>query len=389
MTELFKKLFIKNYKDTENPTVRARYGVCAGILGIISNVLLFAVKLFADIISGSVAIVADAINNLSDFMTSIVTLVGFKLSSRPADKEHPFGHARIEYVTGLIVSIIILTIGIEIGRASIEKIISASATEFSITTCIILGSAILVKLLLAIIYKGLGKSINSEALFGMSQDSRNDTISTSIILISSIISMQFGISLDGYLGIFVALLIILSAISLVKNTIDPLLGTPPEKDFVKKIEHKIKEYPGILGIHDLVVHNYGPLKTFATVHIEVDARVDIMISHDLADNIERDFARDMNVHLVCHLDPLASDDEETNLLRANMKELLTNFDNKLSLHDFRVVQGIDHTNIIFDVVMPYGVKYTQQTIKDLVAEELKKYPKKYYAVIEFDSDFNG
>ncbi len=389
MSELFKKLFIKNYKDTENPAVRARYGVSAGILGIVANILLFAVKLFAGIISGSVAIIADAINNLSDFMTSIVTLVGFKLSSRPADKEHPYGHARIEYVTGLIVSVVILTIGIEIGRSSIEKIINATATDFSIITCIILGVAILVKLLLAIIYRGLGKSIDSEALYGMSKDSRNDVISTSVILLSSIACMQFGINLDGYLGVLVALLIIISAVSLIKETADPLLGTPPDREYVKKIEQKIKGYEGVIGIHDLVVHNYGPLKSFATVHIEVDGDVDIMVSHDLADNIERDFARDMNINLVCHLDPIAKNDEETNILREKMVKLIKGFDEKLNLHDFRVVHGIAHTNIIFDVVMPYGVDYTQQDIKNLVDGELKKLERQYYAVIEFDSDFNG
>lgn len=387
MSKLFKKLFIKNYQDVENPNVRASYGKSAGILGIIANVFLFAIKLFAGIITGSIAIIADAINNLTDFLTSIITLVGFKLSNAPADKEHPFGHARIEYITALLVSIFILTIGIEVGRTGIDKIINGSNTTFTITACIILAVSILTKLLLSIIFKDLGKSINSEALFAMSQDSRNDTISTFIILLSAIVSMKFNIYIDGYLSVAIAILIIISAISLIKSTISPLLGEPPKKEFIQQIEKKILSYDGIMGIHDLVVHNYGPLKTFATVHIEVDAKVDVMISHELSDNIERDFSKELNVFLVCHLDPIVTDDEETNMLKERITKLLINFDNRLNLHDFRLVHGVNHSNIIFDVLIPYDTKYDEDSIKYLVDEELKKYNKKYFAVIEFDRSF--
>lgn len=387
MSKLFKKLFIKNYQDVDNPNVRASYGKSAGILGIIANVFLFAIKLFAGIITGSIAIIADAINNLTDFLTSIITLVGFKLSNAPADKEHPFGHARIEYITALLVSIFILTIGIEVGRTGIDKIINGSNTTFTITACIILAVSILTKLLLSIIFKDLGKSINSEALFAMSQDSRNDTISTFIILLSAIVSMKFNIYIDGYLSVAIAILIIISAISLIKSTISPLLGEPPKKEFIQQIEKKILSYDGIMGIHDLVVHNYGPLKTFATVHIEVDAKVDVMISHELSDNIERDFSKELNVFLVCHLDPIVTDDEETNMLKERITKLLIGFDNRLNLHDFRLVHGVNHSNIIFDVLIPYDTKYDEESIKYLVDEELKKYNKKYFAVIEFDRSF--
>lgn len=387
MSKLFKKLFIKNYQNVENPSVRASYGKSAGILGIIANVFLFAIKLFAGIITGSIAIIADAINNLTDFLTSIITLVGFKLSNAPADKEHPFGHARIEYITALLVSIFILTIGIEVGRTGIDKIINGSTTTFTITACIILAVSILTKLLLSIIFKDLGKSINSEALFAMSQDSRNDTISTFIILLSAIVSMKFNIYIDGYLSVAIAILIIISAISLIKSTISPLLGEPPKKEFIQQIEKKILSYDGIMGIHDLVVHNYGPLKTYATVHIEVDAKVDVMISHELSDNIERDFSKDLNVFLVCHLDPIVTDDEETNMLKEKITKLLIGFDNRLNLHDFRLVHGVNHSNIIFDVLIPYDTKYDEDSIKYLVDEELKKYDKKYFAVIEFDRSF--
>lgn len=387
MSKLFKKLFIKNYQDVKNPIVRASYGKSAGILGIIANVFLFVIKLFAGIITGSIAIIADAINNLTDFLTSIITLVGFKLSNAPADKEHPFGHARIEYITALIVSIFILTIGIEVGRTGIDKIINGSSTTFTITACIILAVSILTKLLLSIIFKDLGKSINSEALFAMSQDSRNDTISTFIILASAIVSMKFNIYIDGFLSVAIAILIIISAISLIKSTISPLLGEPPKKEFIQEIEKKILSYDGIMGIHDLVVHNYGPLKTFATVHIEVDAKVDVMISHELSDNIERDLSKELNIFLVCHLDPIVTDDEETNMLKERITKLLISFDNRLNLHDFRLVHGVNHNNIIFDVLIPYDTKYDEDSIKYLVDEELKKFNKKYFAVIEFDRSF--
>lgn len=387
MITLFKKLFIKDYQDTTNPLVRARYGTAAGALGIVANIILFVGKFIAGLLSGSVAVIADAINNLSDFMTSIITLIGFKLSGKPADKEHPYGHARIEYITGLIVAFIILYIGIEVGKTAIDKIIAPSPTDFSLVTCIILGSAIIIKLFLAIIFKNLGKSINSDTLIAMSTDSRNDVISTFVVLVSAVVAIVFNVALDGYLGVCVAIFIIISAIKLIKETIDPLVGTPPEKDLVKKVEAKIRSYPQILGIHDLVIHNYGPSKIFATVHIEVDAQEDVMVSHELSDNIERDFFNEMNIFLVCHLDPIATNDPETNELKHKITTLLKDFDDALALHDFRIVQGTHHTNIIFDVVLQFDSKHTENEIKELVKKELSTYEKKYFAVIEFDRDY--
>lgn len=388
MTELFKKLFIKNYKDVSSPTVRASYGTAAGILGVVSNTFLFLIKLFAGILSGSIAVIADAVNSLSDFMTSIITLIGFKMSGRPADKEHPFGHARIEYVTSLIIACVIFFIGIETGRAAIEKIVSAETADFGIITCVILGASILIKLLLSRLYNGLAKSINSEALRAMGTDSRNDVISTFIVLVSAIVGIFTDLPIDGYLGIVVSVLVIFSAIGLIKETINPLIGTPPDKSLIYKIEEKLKNYPGVMDIHDLIVHSYGPTKTFATVHIEVDSNVDVMLSHDLSDNIERDFYRDMNILLVCHLDPVNANDAETCELKNDLAKLIKDFDSRLSLHDFRVVKGITHTNVIFDVLLPYGLaSNSEKEIKALVDEKLAGYDKKYYAVIEFDHDY--
>lgn len=388
MVNLFKKLFIKNYTDVKNPIVRATYGVVAGVFGIICNAFLFLLKLLAGILSGSVAVIADAINNLSDFMTSIITLLGFKISKRPADKEHPYGHARFEYVTALIVSCVIFFIGIETGRAGLDKILSGGETDFSVLTLCVLGGAILVKLVMSIIFKGLGKSINSEAITAMGTDSRNDVISSSVVLVSVVVGMFTDFAIDGYLGIAVSLFVLYSAFSLLRETINPLLGMPPEREYVESIKQKLKSYPQVLDIHDLIVHNYGPTKTFATVHIEVDSTVDIMISHDLADNIERDFYRDMGVSLVCHLDPVKVGDKETEHLKKEIIQILQEYCKDVSVHDFRVVVGYSHTNVIFDVVVPFGCDCEEQKINELVCEKLNCYDKKYYAVIEFDRDYS-
>ena len=388
MVNLFKKLFIKNYNNVENPIVRATYGIVAGVFGIICNVILFGIKLIAGILSGSVAVIADAINNLSDFMTSIITLVGFKMSKMPADKEHPYGHARFEYITGLLVACIIFFIGIETGRASIEKIFGSGETDFSIITLCVLGVAIIVKLIMSFVYKGLGKTINSDALLAMSTDSINDVMATSVVLICTCIGMFSNVMLDGYFGVVVSLFVMISAISLLKDTINPLVGVSPDRELVEKIRAKFKNYTQILDIHDLIVHNYGPTKTFATVHIEVDASVDVMISHDLADNVERDFLKDLGVSLVCHIDPVKVGDKETNELKDAITKILTEFDKRISVHDFRVVVGNTHTNIIFDVVIPFDSEGYEYEIKKMVNEKLMHYEKKYYAVIEFDREYN-
>lgn len=389
MTELFKKLFIKDYKNINDQNVRARYGTAAGILGIVANVLLFSAKLIAGILSCSISVIADAINNLSDFMTSIVTIIGFKISGQPADKKHPFGHERFEYITGLIIACIIFFIGIETGRSSIEKIISGSLSDFSVLTCIILGSAILIKILLAVIFSKLGKSVDSETISAMGKDSFNDVISTSAVLICAIIGIYADFSIDGYLGIAVSVFVLFSAIKLISETISPLLGTAPSKDLVKKIENELKSFPNVLDIHDLIIHTYGPTKTFATVHIEVDSKMDVMLSHELADNIERDFAKKMNICLVCHIDPINIDDEETNLLKNDITLAIKEKFPFIKLHDFRIVSGNTHTNVIFDVIIPFDAEKDIKTkISNLVNDKLSEYDKTYYAVIEFERDLN-
>lgn len=388
MNTLFKKLFIKNYKDVTNPVVRTAYGVVAGIVGIVANIILFALKLFVGILSGSVAVIADAINNMSDFLTSIITIIGFKISAKPADKEHPFGHQRIEYVISLIIACVVMFIGFEAGRGALDKILTNAPTDFSLLTCIVLGASILIKLFLAVLFASLSKDIDSDALKAMSQDSRNDAISTTVVLFCAIIGIIWGVQLDGYLGILVAILVMYSAVKLIKETVDPLIGIPPDKEFVEGIQSTLKSYDGVLDIHDLIVHNYGPNKTFASVHIEVDSSVDIMISHDLADNIERDFFNDKKIFLVCHLDPVNIKDTQTLELKEQIITALTSIDPPISIHDFRVVTGHTHSNVIFDAVIPFGRHDLEQQIRQTVDQILCSHDKKYYAVIEFEHNYN-
>ncbi|MBQ7373328.1 MAG: cation transporter [Clostridia bacterium] len=388
MTTLFKKLFIKNYKDVENPTVRSAYGKASGTLGILGNAFLFAIKLIAGILSGSVAVVADAINNLTDFMTSIITLIGFKISGKSADKEHPFGHARFEYVTTLLVACVIFFIGIETGRSAIDKIFSSQTTNFSLITCIILGVSILVKICLSVIFNGLGKAVNSDAIKAMSADSRNDAISTTAVFACAVIGIFTNLQLDGYLGILVSILVIISAISLIKDTIDPLLGEKPNAELFNKIKSLILSHKGVLDVHELIVHSYGPTQFFATVHIEVDSKVDVMISHELADEIERDCLKKLNVNLVCHLDPINLSDPETVKLTHTISQFLKENHPRASFHDLRIVKGPTFTNVIFDLVLPFDKSNEQDEIKKSIDELLEKEENKYYAVIEFENSFD-
>ena len=387
MVTLFKKLFIKNYQDVSSPSVRAKYGTSAGLLGIVGNAILFIIKLIGALLSGSIAVIADAINNLTDFITSIITMVGFKISGRPADKEHPYGHARYEYITALLVACVIFFIGFETGRASIEKIFSNSITTFSNVTCIILAVSVVIKIVLSIIFDGLGKDINSDAIIAMSKDSRNDAISTSVVLCCSLITFFTDLQLDGYLGLLVSLFVLISAIKLIKETIGPLVGEQPDKKLIKNITDKVKSYDGILDIHDLIVHSYGPTQTFATVHVEVDSSVDVMISHELTDKIEQETLRELNVHLVCHLDPVNTTDPEIKTLYKSISNLLKESFPYTSMHDLRIVKGPNRTNVIFDVVIPFDKPHLEKEIYESVTATLKTLGDNYVAVIEYDKSY--
>lgn len=386
LTELLIKIFMKNYEDESKFKMRERYGKFASVVGIASNFLLFFIKITVGIIFNSVSITADAINNLSDSGAALVTLVGFKISGKPADSKHPYGHARMEYIAGLVVSFIVLFLGFQMGKASIEKILHPQESNFSVIALVMLIISILIKLWQYLFYRKIGKTIDSITLLATSIDSRNDIIATSAVFVAVILTRLTGFDLDGYMGLVVAVLITITAINLIKETVSPLLGNAPSKELVDNINEKILSYDGIIGLHDLIVHNYGVARCFATVHCEVCAEQDIMISHDIIDNIERDFSKEYNIHLVIHLDPVVTNDTKTNELKALVNDIIGKISNKISMHDFRVVWGISHSNLIFDVVAPFDFDLSDCELIKCISEEISKIDKTYNSVIMVDHE---
>ena len=378
------KTFIKDWEDIKNPKVRDSYGKLAGIVGILSNTLLCVMKILVSLISGSIAIVADAINNLADASSSFITLIGFKLAGMPEDKEHPYGHARIEYLAGLLVSVIIIVVGFELGKGSVEKIITPTPTEFNATVVIVLLLAIGIKVWQAVFNIAAGKKINSMTLIATGADSRNDVISTSVVLLSLIIGHVFEIQIDGYMGVLVALFIIWSGIGLVRETVSPLLGEAPDPEMVKEIEDIANEHEGVLGIHDLVVHNYGPGKVFASLHVEVDAAVDVMVSHDMIDNIEHEVSQQLNITCTVHMDPIDLTDPNREPLKHLLMEKIASVDGLQNFHDLRLVPGPTHTNVVFDVTVTPGCKLSEDEIAEIFAATVKEYNESFCTVVEFD-----
>ena len=368
---MLKKLFIKNYEDVENPKVRNRYGVVAGALGIFSNILLFIIKLIIGFVANSITIIADAFNNLSDSLSSIITIIGFKLSSRPADKEHPYGHARYEYITGIMVAFLVFAVGILFVKSSIEKIISPEEIVLNNVTYITLGIAIIIKVFQMLVYLDFAKTINSKVIKANAIDSRNDVITTFAVLIAMIIMDIFNINIDGYIGLVISIFIVISAINMIKETIDPLLGVVPGKEQIEKIKSEILKYEGVEGIHDLMIHNYGEGKDFVTVHVEVSSDMNIVDAHDLADRIEIHFKENLNLNLTVHIDPIDVKDEESLRLREKIKKILDDFDKEISFHDFRVVGKSNSKKIIFDVVVPFDKEYSREEIINILQEGLK------------------
>lgn len=391
MVQLLRKLFIKNYDQLADEKVRVAHGKMASLFGIISNLVLFAGKMLAGFFSASISIIADSINNLADMGSSVITLIGFKLAAAPADKEHPYGHQRIEYITGLVVAVIIMIVGGSLLVTSIEKIIGYEVVEIDkkmiVISCIILAVSILVKFWQSLFNKKVGKIINSVALMATSKDSLNDCFSTLAILIGNIVIFfvpNLPFSLDGVLGILVSLFIVVSGIKLIKDTVNPLIGVSIDSDFVKKIIRVIKEEPMVLGYHDLVCHMYGPTKCFMTIHVEVDANQKLLEIHDVIDNLERRIREDYDVELTIHMDPIQIDNPEINELRKKLKNIIKEIDSGLSMHDFRVVAGPTHTNLIFDVVRPFKFKLSDGEILKHIQNQMND--KKYYFIVHFDDE---
>jgi cation diffusion facilitator family transporter len=384
MTELLLKLFVKDYQEAEQPAVRASIGRLAGIVGIVCNSLLFLFKLIAGLLAGSVSIIADAVNNLSDASSSLVTLIGFKLAQRPADKNHPFGHARYEYLSGFIVSALIFVIGIELAKSSVEKIIYPEAVELSILSVSVLVASVLLKLWMFLFCRKLGKRINSTTLQATSVDSRNDVISTTAVLVGCVIGYLFDIKIDGYIGLGVALFIIYSGITLAKETINPLLGEQTDEKLVDDISELVLSHDKIIGMHDLLVHDYGPGQCFASVHAELNADEDPLICHDIIDDIERNVLEKLSVNLVIHYDPVVTDDEELNYMRDVVVDIIIEIDSRLTLHDFRMVRGAKRTKLVFDLVIPYSMEEEKHRLKEIIDKGIKTEGKHYDAVICFD-----
>ncbi len=390
---LIPRLFVKNYKDVDNPKVRFAYGRMCGVVGVISNFFLCALKIVFGLIIHSIAIIADGINNLADAGSSVITLIGFKLASLPSDKDHPFGHQRYEYITGLIVSVIIFFIGALLLKSSIEDLIAfeikETTTKMSIITCIILFISVLVKCWQCLFYKHYGKLIKSTALVATGTDSLNDCITTIAILASVIVNMFYPNGyLDGIMGISVSIFILISGCKLIKETISPLIGEAPSKEFTDMVIKKILSYKGVLGVHDLVIHSYGEEKIFITAHVEVDSSESINVSHDMIDNIERDFSY-MNLNLVIHMDPVDIHDEVVMNLKKVVSKIIDEIDPELKFHDFRIVKGITHTNVLFDIVVPNKYQLSNDEIKEEIDKKLLAYDDKLRTVITFDVSYIG
>lgn len=385
LTQLIIRLLIPNWKNTESPAVRERYGKVSGLVGVVTNLLLAILKLVTGLIFNSIAIMADAANNFSDSASSVVTLIGFKLSGKPADAEHPFGHARIEYISGMIVSFIVVMLGFQLAQSSVEKIITPEEASFTWVTVTILIVSILAKLWQGLFYRKMGKTISSTTLMATATDSINDVVATSAVLLGILITLFTDVNLDGWLGLAVAVFIMISGVRLIMETSQPLLGTAPSKELVDSVYTKILSYDGIIGLHDLEVHSYGEGRVFASVHCEVDAQQDIMVSHDIIDNIERDFLQDLDIHLVIHLDPIQIHDPRTKKLYHQIKSLLPTLSPEYSMHDFRVVWGTTHTNLIFDVVVPFGQKESDREIAHQIQQAVsKELGDKFFTVVTID-----
>lgn len=390
MIKLLSRIFIKDYNNYESPAVRSSYGVLCGGFGIFLNILLFIGKFLAGTLAKSVSITADAFNNLADAGSSIITLLGFRLARQKPDTKHPFGHGRIEYIAGLLVSAAIILMGFELAKSSISKIISPEPIEFSVLTAAILVCSILVKLYMVFYNKSIGKKIKSATLGATALDSCSDCIATSVVLVSSLIAHFFKINIDGYCGVLVAAFVIYSGIRALQETITPLLGQAPDREFIERIQKLIEEFPEITGIHDLIVHDYGPGRLMISLHAEMPVYEDsdIFAMHDIIDNAERLLSKELECLVTIHLDPTRSNDERVAELKAKTVNVLHGISPELSLHDFRVVPGPTHTNLIFDVVIPFDLKLKEDEITEKLNSAVADWDDaKYYVVVSFDRPY--
>ena len=387
MISLLAKLLIKDYKNVTDAKVREAYGVLCGGMGIALNILLFLGKFLAGTISGSIAITADAFNNLSDAGSSFITLIGFKLGSQKPDPEHPFGHGRMEYLSGLALAVLIIVMAVELFKSSFDKILHPEVLECSAVIVLILLASIAVKIYMAIYNHNVGKKIHSAAMGATAKDSMSDTIATTVVLISTIVGAIWGIPIDGYCGVLLSILIFMAGIGAIKDTVGPLLGTAPDKEFVERIEEIVMAHDIVKGMHDLVVHDYGPGRVMISLHAEVPHTEDILVIHDEIDNIEEELGDKLNCEAVIHMDPIIMDDEKVNEVTEYVRNIVCQVGEELNFHDFRMVSGNSHTNLIFDVVVPFKYRMSDEAIKKAIQEAIwVNYPR-YNAVIHIDHTY--
>lgn len=389
MTNFLIKHFIPNASDVKSPAVRQRYGVVSGVVGILCNALLCTAKIAAGLLTGAVSIVADGINNLSDGGSCVVSLLGFKMAGKPADDKHPFGHGRIEYVAGLIVSFIIVLMGVELAKTSLDKIFHPEEISFSWITPAVLGISILVKLWMCFFNRKMGDKIDSAVLRATAMDSLSDVAATSAVLAGFVIGYWARVNLDGYLGVLVALFILYTGVSTAKGTLDLLLGEAPDPEFVKQIQQEVLSYPEIIGVHDLIVHNYGPGHSVVSLHAEVPCDVDILKIHDTIDNAERDLKKKFDCEVVIHMDPIITDDKETNEIHQKLSSIVRLLDSRVTIHDFRMVKGPTHTNLIFDIVVPHQFRLTDDQAVESLRQAVKALDARYEIVVNVDKAYTA
>lgn len=379
--------FIKDYQNTSDAAVRRAYGVLCGAVGIVINLLLFALKLFAGTLAGSVAITADAFNNLSDAGASIVTLLGFRLAGQKPDPEHPFGHGRLEYISGLIVSIVILLMGFELLRDAVGAILHPEAVECSVLTVAILLISICAKFYMYCYNRGVGKKINAAAMQATAADSLSDCAATAAVLLSTLVGYFLHWQIDGWCGLVVSLLILWAGVQAARDTLSPLLGQPPSEEFVQEIRDIVMANKAVCGIHDLVVHDYGPGRVMISLHAEVPAHGDILTLHDEIDNVEKQLHDKLGCEAVIHMDPIVTNDEAVNVTHQRIAALVRGIDENISIHDFRMVTGPTHTNVIFDAVVPYGCKMSDREAEEKIKKAVHELDPSYFAVVQIDKSY--
>lgn len=388
MTDLLVKMFVKNYEDTDNISIRTAYGVLASGVGIACNVLLSLAKMMVGMLLHSVSVMADAFNNLSDAGSSIIGLVGVKMAEKPADEDHPFGHGRIEYVAALIVAFLVIEVGFTFFKDSISKIRHPEELRFQMVSIVILGMSILVKLWLGMFNKKLGKKIDSQVMMATAADSLGDVIATAATVVSILFWKVTGINIDGFVGLGVSLVVMWAGIGIARDTLEPLIGEATTPEDYRRIKKFVEKYDGIMGSHDLIVHNYGPGRSMASIHAEVPNNVSIEVSHEIIDRIERDAAKELGIFLVIHMDPLETEDQTVLKVRKKTEKAVEELDSRCSIHDFRMVKGEDQMNLIFDLVVPR--EYSEKKGDELmirVIERMQEIDKRYQCVITLENSF--